>query len=102
MKSVKTLVANIAIVRPNRDDYQIFTTDDVWRLDIPTDNYHHCGFIEPGNIIAFDNKKHIVSKVWFRIIPKDSSIREIVDLYSEEPTGVSNCTIFVEVQDYTG
>lgn len=100
MKQVKSLISEFVIVRENKDDYSLFTTDEVWEIDIPTDNYHHCGFVQVGDIITFQNKKYKVNKISFRINPKPSDINEAIDIYSVEPQYVRNCSILVFVDEY--
>lgn len=98
MKQVKSLIAEVAIIRPDRDNYSLFTTDEIWELEPKEDNYDHCGFLQIGDEITVENKRYKIKRLSFRINPKPSDIREGVDIYSQEPQYLRNCTVLVFVE----
>lgn len=99
MKIVSALIAEIVIIRENKDNYHISTYNDVWDLNPNTDNYYFTGHIEIGNIISFENKQYKVNEISLRLIPNSHNIVEEIDIFSKEANGFNNFSILVSVEE---
>ena len=98
-KPLKCLLANVIIVRENRDNYDLYSTEQVWELDPLVDNYHKNGFLEVGGIITVDNKKYKILNVSFRILNPSYNLLDNIDIFSLEPDE-SNCSVILNVQEH--
>ena len=97
-KALPCLLAKVAIVRPNRDDYDIYSFDEIAELSLSTDDYHKCRFIDVGKKLKLENKIYEIKKISFRINPIGESPSQNFDIYSDEPD-FFNCTTLVFVEE---
>jgi hypothetical protein len=100
MKRINFFLAKISILRNNKNDYDIFSFDELPNYNLPEDNYDHCRFIEKGGVLTLENKKYKIIDVSFRINPIRDSLGQDFDVYAAD-TGMSNCVALVTVEEFS-